>query len=68
MTVWIKITRDEYELIEAIADSALELAKMCGVTRSSVYASVNNERRFGTRAMFKRIEIDEDEPREGAIE
>ena len=32
MTVYMKITKDKYELPEAIADSIIELARMCGVS------------------------------------
>ena len=50
-TVWMEVTMDEYELPIRIADTARELAKMCGV-RSDYIQFVamskdkNKKRRF----------------------
>lgn len=40
MFVWMKVTRDKYELPIAVADSASELAKMCGVSEQSVLSAI----------------------------
>ena len=40
MIVWMKVTTDELELPEVVADTAGELAKKCGVTVSTVYTSL----------------------------
>ena len=42
--VYMKVTRDEYELPVAVADTVVELAKICGVKVNSIskqYGVVN---------------------------
>ena len=41
MTIFMKVTRDEYELPVAVADSKAELARMLGVRPSSVSHGLN---------------------------
>lgn len=36
MTIWMKVTKDEYELPLCVADSAKELAEKVGTTKASV--------------------------------
>lgn len=40
--IWMKVSDDEYELPEAIANTADELAKICGVTGSTVRSMVSH--------------------------
>lgn len=42
--MWVKVTKDEYELPEAVADTAAELAKMFGVSRFAVRDSASHYR------------------------
>jgi hypothetical protein len=37
--LWLKISRDKYELPEAVADTAAELARMLGVGKSAISKS-----------------------------
>jgi len=37
--VWMKVTCDEYALPMAIADTSVELAKMCGTTPNTVVST-----------------------------
>lgn len=36
MDVWIKVSADKYELPVAIADTPLELARLCGTTANTI--------------------------------
>ena len=36
MTVWMLVTKDEFELPVVIADKSTELAKMCGVSNRTI--------------------------------
>lgn len=42
MNIWMKVTCDEYALPLAIADTASELAKICGTTPNSVVSTVSH--------------------------
>lgn len=61
--VWMRITRDKYELPLAIADSAEELAEICNVERSTV-ASMASSYEKGklktSRYICVNVEEDED--------
>ena len=41
MTVYMEVTKDKYELPLALADSARELSRMTGATKSTIYKSVS---------------------------
>lgn len=39
--IWLKISSDRYELPLAVADTARELAQMCGVTVGTIYSQMS---------------------------
>ena len=43
--VWMKVSKDEYELPLEIADTAAELARKCGVNRTTVEADAGRVRK-----------------------
>ncbi|MBQ8429096.1 MAG: hypothetical protein IJX30_03255 [Clostridia bacterium] len=45
MKLYLKVTGDLYELPLAVADSVEELARMCGVSESTIYSSVYRHRK-----------------------
>ena len=56
--LWIKVSRDKYELIEAVADTAPQLARMCGVTPLAVYHGVSKVRLHAQKwTAYRRIEV-----------
>lgn len=57
--VYIKISQDKYQFIEAIADSLDELAKMVGSTKNSIASSISHK--YGK---YEKVEIDIEEERE----
>lgn len=62
MTVWIKVTKDEFELPVAIADTAEELAEILGVDRSTILSAVRRyERGEVSFSVYRRLEIEDDE-------
>lgn len=62
MTIWIEVTRDEYELPVRVADSATELAEMAGVSANNVYSTVSHyQHRTQKTARFHKVEIEEDD-------
>lgn len=40
--IWMKVTRDKYELPVAVADTAVELARIVGTTKNAVVSSVSH--------------------------
>ena len=54
--IYLKTTKDDLELPEAVADTGAELAKMVGMTVGTHYSYITR----GTRGYHK-IEIEEDE-------
>lgn len=42
--LWLKVSGDRYELPLAVADTAAELAKICGVTVSTIYSQMSRVR------------------------
>ncbi len=62
MTVWIKVTKDEFELPVAIADTAEELAEILGVDRSTILSAVRRyERGEVSFSVYRRLEIGDEE-------
>ena len=56
MKLYIKTTKDKYELPVAVADSVEELAKMIGLTKASVASMITRH-----RGNVYKVVIDEDE-------
>lgn len=57
MTLYLKITKDRYELPMAVADSKAELADMLGVDRTSVYRAL---KRHEGESMYIAVEVEDD--------
>ena len=56
MKLYIKTTKDKYELPVAVADSAEELAAMVGTTKNNVYSCISKRYKG-----WKRVVIDDEE-------
>ena len=61
MNLWMKISNDEYELPEAVADTSTELAKMCGINRNGVNVAISNAKRRNSKCQYIKIEVEEEE-------
>lgn len=60
-TVYMKVTRDKYELPVAIADTAAELARKTGTSSSAIRSAIYRERHGRTkRSSYKCVEIEEE--------
>lgn len=59
--VWMKVTNDELELPVAVADSAVELAKILGVNPNSI-ASIYSKYQSGIAksCRYRKVVIDDD--------
>lgn len=56
MTIYMQVSRDKYELPEAVAESASELALMVGSTRGSILSSIAHGYK-----RFVRINVEDDD-------
>ena len=60
MTVYMKITQDKYELPEAVADSIIELARMCGVSWRTIDGALYRNKRPKGPPKYIAVKIDEE--------
>lgn len=51
-TVYMQVTHDKYELPLAVADTVVELSRICGVSTNAIYRTVDSG---GCRDGFKKI-------------
>jgi hypothetical protein len=55
------VTKDEYELPMAIADTPTELAKMVGTTRAAINSQISRARKSGKRSNFVKVVFDDED-------
>jgi hypothetical protein len=61
MKLYIYVTRDEFELPLAIADTQTELARMVGVSQRTIASTLCKYRKGEYKSTrFREVEIDED--------
>ena len=61
MTVRILVTKDEFELPVAIADTAKELARICGVSnRTVISGALRSKSGKVKKSRYIKVEIDDD--------
>ena len=58
MYVWLEVSEDEYELPTAVANTAVELAKILHIPVNTIYVS---RVRQGEKCKYKCVEIDDEE-------
>ena len=56
MTIFLKVTHDEYELPIAVADSKKELAEILGLTRQTVLSYYSRKQRG-----FIKVNVEDEE-------
>ena len=61
--IWMAVEADEYELPIVLADSAQELADICGVHRNTVLSSEFRQE-TGRKTGFRYKKVINDEPKE----
>lgn len=61
MWIYIKVTRDRFEHIIALADTIRELAKECGTSQNTISSSMSHARSGREWTPYRRVWIDEDD-------
>jgi hypothetical protein len=59
--VYMKITKDKYELPLAVANSAEELARICGVTRNGIDTLISLRKSGKFKTSYIKVEIEDSE-------
>jgi hypothetical protein len=55
------VTKDEYELPMAIADTPTELANLVGTTRAAIHSQIGRAKKSGKRCRYVKVILDDDE-------
>lgn len=58
--LYIKVTRDKYELPLFVADTAREMAEHEGNTENTIYSSISHYERNGIGTPYRRVYIEEE--------
>lgn len=59
--LWLKVSNDEFELPEIVADSASMLAEKTGASVATIYSSVSHYNHGAIKnSIYRRVEITED--------
>ena len=58
MKIWMCVSEDELSLPCAVASSAEELAKMCEVSKATIYVNIMRSKRNGTFPKYVVVDID----------
>lgn len=60
ITIWLKVSNDQYELPEIVADSANELAKKLGITKNCIFSAISHANKKGYKCIYRKVVIDEE--------
>lgn len=62
MIIWLKVSHDKYELPLAVADTAEELAKICGTTKNNIASEASKyDKGVMPFTKYRRIEVTDEE-------
>lgn len=61
MKVYMMVTKDEYELPLAVADSAKELAEITGRSVNTIRSAICHFKRRGGFSIYRKVEVEDDE-------
>ena len=60
MTLYMKVTRDKYELPVAVAETKAELARMLGIKRENVRTAFSHAKKF-KNPTYVVVEVDDED-------
>ena len=60
MTLYMKVTRDEYELPVAVAETKAELARMLGIKRDHVRSAFSHAKKY-KNSTYVVVEVDDND-------
>lgn len=60
MKLYVKVSEDDLELPEAVAESRAELARMLGYGKNYAYTCIERAKRNGTKPKVVEVEIEDE--------
>lgn len=60
MKLYVKVSEDDLELPEAVAESGAELARMLGYGKNYAYTCMDRAKKNGTKPKVVEVEIEEE--------
>lgn len=60
MTLYVKVSNDEYELPEAVAESRAELSRMLGYGKNYATNAIKRAQKNGRKPKVVAVEVDEE--------
>lgn len=60
MKFYVKVSEDDLELPEAVAESRAELARMLGYGKNYAYTCIERAKRNGTKPKVVEVEIEDE--------
>lgn len=60
MKLYVKVSEDDLELPEAVAESRAELARMLGYGKNYVYTCMGRAKKNGTKPKVVEVEIEDE--------
>lgn len=61
MTLYMRVSNDRFELPTAVAEDAETLARMCGVTRNTIYSQISHAKAEGRWCAYRKIDVEDDD-------
>lgn len=60
MILYIEVSKDEYELPLAVADTIKELAKLRHISESTIFYNMSCEKKGTRKSRFKKIVVEDE--------
>ena len=60
MKLYVKVSEDDLELPEAVAESKIELSRMLGYGKNYAYTCMERAKKNGTKPKVVEVEIEDD--------
>lgn len=58
--IWMKVTKDEYELPLVIADTASELERKLGLAEGTIRSVVYKAKKRGSKTQYVKVEMEDE--------
>lgn len=59
--IYMKVTKDEYELPIAVADSVKELSQITGNKSGTIKSSISQAKKNGGKSQYVKVNVEEEE-------
>lgn len=60
ITIWLKVSNDQYELPEIVADTAGDLARKLGINKNCIFSAISHSNKKGYKCIYRKVVIDDE--------